>query len=139
MSKTLKTRPLHVRILDPKDHAAGIEEHHNHEKGFCDLPERNAKAIEERYEALRSGEYPFKNSETCRYDFSYTGVGICGCILCTGQPWRKQSTRNTRHAAKETLAKETREIKAALRESNSLDEEALEDFDTPWVAQKAAY
>jgi len=139
MSKTLKTRPLHVRILDPKDHAVGIAEHHNHEKGFCDLPERTAKAIEERHEQLVNGDYPFKTRETCRYDFSYTGVGICGCTMCTGQDSRKLKARKTRHAVKETLAKETREIKAAMRNSGDLEGDELEDFDTPWVNPKTVY
>lgn len=139
MSKTLKTRPLHVRILDPKDHAVGIAEHHNHEKGFCDLPERTAKAIEERHEEMVSGEYPYKTRETCRYDFTYTGVGICGCTLCTGQPERKLKARKTRHTAKGTLAKETREIQAAMRDAGDIEPEDLEDFDTPWIETKAVY
>lgn len=139
MSKTLKTRPLHVRILDPKDHAVGIAEHHNHEKGFCDLPERTAKAIEERHEEMVRGEYPFKTRQTCRYDFTYTGVGICGCNLCTGQDERKLKARKTRHVAKDVLSKETREIQAAMRESGSLADEALEDFDTPYIEPKVTY
>lgn len=139
MSKTLKTRPLHVRILDPKDHAVGIAEHHNHEKGFCDLPERTAKAIEERHEEMVKGEYPYKTKETCRYDFAYTGVGICGCTFCTGQEGRKMKARKTRHVAKDVLSKETREIQAAMRASGSLEEEELEDFETPYIMSKEAY
>lgn len=139
MSKTLKTRPLHVRILDPKDHAVGIAEHHNHEKGFCDLPERTAKAIEDRYEVILNGDYPFKHRETCRYDFSYTGAGICGCVMCTGQPARKMKARKIRHTAKDTLAKETREIQSVIRESGSLSEDDLEDIETPWVNPQKNY
>lgn len=139
MSKTLKTRPLAVRILDMKDHTVGSKETHRHQKGHCDLPEHNIKALMEREDELNNGEYPYKRSESCTYDFAYTGVGICGCKLCTDQFGRKKGVRRTRHKMKSDLTAEAKKIRAAMNESGDITEDNMDEFDTPWISPKDFY
>lgn len=126
MSRTIKTRPLFVRVMDPKDHTVGVRETHHHEKGYCDLPPRTIEAVMERYELIRNGTYEVSRSETCIYDFSYVGTNICGCALCTGQFERKEKARKDRRTTKVTLTQETKRLRAV----NDLDE-VLEDIETP--------
>lgn len=139
MSKTLKTRPLHVRILDPKDHTIGLAEHHNHTKGYCDLPERTIQALSEREEQMAKGEYPHRRKESCSYDFSYKGVGICSCLMCSDRIGRKKKARKVRHSIKNDLVKEKQAIQTALRKSDAVSEESLEEFDTPWIDPNGVY
>lgn len=113
MSRTIKTRPLVVRMLDPKDHSVGVSELHRHDKGYCDLPARNIDAVLEREELLRSGEYEVPYSETCDYSFSYVGVEVCGCAMCTEQDERKAKARKTRRETKVELRKQTKSLYGA--------------------------
>lgn len=117
MSRTDKTRPVTVRMLDSHDNKIGIHEYHNHVKGFCDLPPRDPKAIEGQHdEIMHNPELTF--GQTCHYDFSYKGSNMCGCKLCTGQAWRKEERRAKRHNSKVSLKKHTKEVNSqfALRE-----------------------
>lgn len=98
MSRTYKTRPLAVRMLDKKDNAVGVEEVHNHKDGReCDLPPYDAKSM---MNDPRKGIYT-----KCHYYFVYKGVNICGCRMCTGQEDRKTENRKARHSAKNELHK----------------------------------
>lgn len=126
MSRTIKTRPLHIRVMDPKDHSVGKRETHRHEKGYCDLPAPTIEALNERYEQLNNGTYEVTRSETCIYDFSYLGTNICGCPMCTGHFERKEEVRRTRRTTKVALNQETKRLRAA----DDLDE-VLEEIDSP--------
>jgi hypothetical protein len=127
VSKTHKTRPLDVRMLDPKDIAAGIAESHNHEKGYCDLPERNHKAIEERHKLIMADEYPVSSRDRCSFNFAYKGVNICGCPLCTAKFARREERRKIRHESKKVLGT-TRKMAQTILEEHQDD---LDDaFDT---------
>lgn len=126
MSRTIKTRPLYVRVMDPKDHTVGVRETHRHEKGYCDLPPRTIEALMERYELLGNGTYEVSRHETCIYDFSYLGVNICGCVLCTGQFERKEKARKSRRSTKASLTQEAKRLRAV----DDFDE-VLDDIDTP--------
>lgn len=99
MSRTRKTRPLQVRMADVKDYGVGYEEVHNHIDGReCDLPENiNSKVLNP--DSLKYIE----NNVSCHYSFTYQGVNICGCKMCTGHDIRKHENRKQRHAAKQGL------------------------------------
>lgn len=100
MSRTDKTRPIFVRMVDHKDVKVGILARHNHVKGYCDLPDRHdAKAIMEHHN-VRRADY----NDSCHWNFSYKGVNICGCSMCTGKFSRREERRAQRHAAKASLA-----------------------------------
>jgi hypothetical protein len=123
VSKTHKTRPLDVRMLDPKDTAAGIVESHNHEKGYCDLPERNHKAIEERHKLIMADEYPVPSRDRCTFNFAYKGVNICGCPICSQKFARREERRKIRHEGKRILTNTRKMLQSALEEnSNDLDD-----------------
>lgn len=104
MSRTNKTRPLHVRMADPNDHGVGYIEVHNHINGReCDLPETpNAKTMEGKTD---SPEYlvPYKTTRPCHYSWTYEGTNLCGCRMCTGHDLRKQDNRKSRHDSKHDL------------------------------------
>lgn len=104
MSRTRKTRPLHVRMADPNDNGVGYIEVHNHVNGRdCDLPESpNAKTMEGKTDPP---EYavPYKTTKPCHYSWTYQGTNLCGCRMCTGHDLRKQDNRKTRHESKEGL------------------------------------
>ncbi|MBC9706055.1 MAG: hypothetical protein H9W81_13985 [Enterococcus sp.] len=125
MSRTIKTRPLHVRVMDPKDHSVGVEEIHNHTKGYCDLPERTIDALNERYELLASGEYEVSRKDTCLFSFSYKGTNICGCLMCTGQMERKEKARRTRHETRTSLNQEAKRLRATDYLEEVLEEDTL--------------
>lgn len=86
MSKTTKTRPLHVRMADRTDHKVGRVEIHDHRKSSCTLPP--------------PGQY---GDGPCRYGFAYRGVNVCGCPLCTAQEERRAERRRDRHEVKTSL------------------------------------
>lgn len=99
MSKTLKTRPLGVRIFDKRDHGVSAKEYHNHENGReCDLPEARWKHQEEHLENVESDR-----NEVCHWEFSYNGHNICGCRMCTSHHERKEENVKDRHKAKDEL------------------------------------
>lgn len=100
MSKTLKTRPIDIRMFDKRDNGLVLVERHNHKDGReCDLPERNIKA---NIEHVTNLEHP---SESCRWDWQYNGHGVCGCAMCTGKFSRKWENRKDRHATKTEIHK----------------------------------
>ena len=130
MSKTDKTRPLSVRMMDPKDVAAGVTESHSHEKGYCDLPERNYKAMMARYEAIAAGTYPIPARESCSFHFSYKGVNICGCPMCTVQDSRREERRKIRHQSKKILGNTRKMAQSILEENDDEFEDALDGIDS---------
>lgn len=85
MSRTTKTRPLHVRIDDPTDHKVGRVEVHHHEDGVCTLP--SSAAVTGR----------------CFTTFGYRGVNPCGCPICTDQLGRRVARRRDRHRIRAAL------------------------------------
>lgn len=98
MSRTYKTRPLEVRMLDKKDNAVGVQEVHNHKNGReCDLPPYDAKEI---MNDTRKGIY-----NKCHYFFVYRGVTLCPCNICTGKEEHKAENRKSRHTSKIELHK----------------------------------
>lgn len=101
MSRTRKTRPLHVRMADPKDKGVGYVEVHNHANGReCDLPEtHDAKGIEQSY----SGPFVEALHRPCHYSWEYKGKNLCGCRMCTGHDYHIQENRQERHEVKEKL------------------------------------
>lgn len=126
MSKTDKTRPLDVRMMDPKDLAVGVRESHNHEKGYCDLPERNYKAIEERHKLIMAEEYPVSYADRCSFQFAYKGVNICGCPLCSAHFSRREERRKIRHESKKVLGNTRKMVQALLEEEQDDINDALD-------------
>lgn len=102
MSRTRKTRPLHVRMADPKDHAVDIVEIHNHiNNRGCDLPENHdPKTIEDSY---GSPYWASQEDRPCHYGYFFNGTNVCGCRMCTGHDYRIQENRKERHHTKEKL------------------------------------
>lgn len=91
MSKTLKTRPLRVRIVDSKDHKVDYIERHDHRGGReCDLPEKNE---------AKHGDVETK----CFYDFKYIGVNLHACDMCSNNVDIRQENRSDRHETKKKL------------------------------------
>lgn len=117
MSKTFKTRPWDVRLLDKRETKVGIEEQHDHTKGYCDIPERTPQALRAQHESP-----DFAGSRSCTFSFRYKGVGICGCPLCTGQFNRKSVRRSARHKD----AAFTKSVKKMVYDTTD-----VEDIDTP--------
>lgn len=119
MSRTRKTRPLHVRMADPKDHGVEYIEVHNHINGReCDLPvSHDAKSIANSYDG------PFVDAVTrpCHYSWEYKGKNLCGCRMCTGHDFRKQDIRKSRHEAKQ-------ELHQVLKTHVYEDEELADEF-----------
>jgi hypothetical protein len=85
MSKTDKTRPYWVWV--------GTElrsEFHDHRDGVCNLPD----------DPLDS-EHDWRK---CHYTHRVDGVNhFCGCWMCTGQEWRRQDRRKSRHEARAAI------------------------------------
>lgn len=120
MSRTRKTRPLHVRMADPKDHGVGYVEVHNHADGReCDLPEHPlAKDMEDKVTSpMGSIIQPHR---PCHYSFSFNGHGLCGCRMCTGHDEHIRGNRKSRHDAKHDLHEV---LKTHEYDSEDLDEE----------------
>lgn len=84
MSKTIKTRPLWVRMADSTDKAVGAVAVHNHIGRDCDLPDRTYRGISQ------------QNHYGCHYEFAYNGVNVCGCKMCTSHYERKHENRVNR-------------------------------------------
>lgn len=110
MSNTDKTRPLFVRMMDPKDVKVGMVENHNHLKGYCDIPDRHdVKAVLEHFYETR---HNYRDS--CHYDFSYNGTNVCGCNMCTGKLSRRTERRAQRHTAKASLNNHKKLVNAGI-------------------------
>lgn len=120
MSKTLKTRPLSVRMFDKRDNSVGVKEIHHHAKGFCDIPERAIKAVQEQHETEG-----YVHNKSCTYYFAYRGVNICGCRMCTGHDFRKQKNRRGRHNEQMELLK----VKKTVTSVQNLEPVEADDFD----------
>lgn len=80
MSRTDVHRPIHVQAKDPTIRH-WFKDIHNHEKGFCDLDEY-----------LNDGWH----TGAC-YRLPWRSPNLCGCHLCTGQPWNRAERRHNRH------------------------------------------
>lgn len=127
MSKTIKTRPLWVRLSDPRDKTVGVTESHNHVKGFCDLPENNPKAIQDHYDDLREhSTHSYKSA--CKYLFSYQGANICGCRMCTGHDYRKQENRKNRHENKVSLKATKKSLGTLLNKNPDPIDDEMEEL-----------
>jgi hypothetical protein len=114
-------------MMDPKDIAVGVAESHNHEKGYCDLPERNYKAIAERHRQIAADEYPVTSSDRCSFNFAYKGVNICGCPTCSGQFSRREERRKIRHESKKVLGNARKMAQTILEENQDDFDDALDD------------
>lgn len=90
MSKTAKTRPLHVRIADGDLKPQAV---HDHSHGECDLIALDDLA-----------HLHDEHLTRCRWDFSYDGRNICGCPMCTDQDGRRAERRQSRHEARRETA-----------------------------------
>lgn len=106
-----------------------MKETHRHEKGFCDIPERNMKSIDERHKEITDGRYPVLFKESCHYDFVYVGHDVCACPWCSEKVTNKATNRKARHTVKADLLKNTRQIQAILNDEGS-ESSILEDFDS---------
>lgn len=96
MSKTLKTRPLMIKALDPKDHSVALAEEHDHINGVCDLPDRPPKKLDHVLDMMyRPG--------SCYYTWEYTGTQLCGCRMCTCHDEFRAERRKDRQDTKREL------------------------------------
>lgn len=93
MSKTLKTRPLSVRVHDRKDLGAHGVEVHDHTNGVCDLQE----------DPGNSEVMTFAMPGKCAIVWEYSGTGVCGCRMCTYHYERREDRRRRRWASKQQL------------------------------------
>lgn len=92
MSRTIKTMPWAVRVID----ARAAEPRHDHSRGPCDLPPLTMATFD------WSTRVAHRCYWDCRRDFYYTEE-ICGCAECTGQFWRRADRRRSRHRARVEL------------------------------------
>lgn len=92
MSRTDKTQPYWVKILESKQNR---QEWHCHENGVCDID----AVVGPESLSWRRVDGGWK----CHYDAStalmYSGYGRCGCPMCSGQYERRQERRQSRHNA----------------------------------------
>lgn len=96
MSKTRKTRPIHVRMVDKADNGVGMEEHHDHTNGKeCDLPGTPAEEI-----ILQKSE---KYRPNCYYHWRFVGKGLCGCPMCTNKIERKLDIKKSRRSEEKAI------------------------------------
>lgn len=99
MSKTLKTRPLYIRMFDYRDKGMELIDIHNHENGReCDLPAKNAHDNAEHI-ASNGGS----SAGLCFWDWAYNGHGVCGCAMCTNRFDNRWDRRRDRHTTKAAL------------------------------------
>lgn len=101
MSRTDKTRPWHVRAADKPGNTS--VESHNHEKGYCDLPEFSMDNISWSGKQVEGGW-------SCHWSygpgFLFAGGNVCGCPMCVDQDGRKAKARKSRRAGR----REAREV-----------------------------
>jgi hypothetical protein len=102
MSRTRKTRPIPVRMADPKDNGVDYVEIHNHVNDReCDLPE---SVVDKAMVNMVGGQFIiFKSTKPCHYSFHYNGHNICGCRMCTQHYEHRAERRKERHEAKSEL------------------------------------
>lgn len=94
MSRTLKTRPLFVRLADEKDKGVGYIEVHNHKNRGCDLPQDLIPKNTFYNSKVRVEDIP------CHYTWLFTGTNLCACNMCTGHEEHKRENRKNRHEDK---------------------------------------
>lgn len=96
MSKTLKTRPISVRMADKGDKGVGIQEVHDHRDGkVCDLPEMTDTKVYQHNVTFLSGN--------CHYQWEYVGVNVCACNVCSDPRGRRNSVRHNRQEARKKI------------------------------------
>lgn len=95
MSRTRKTRPLHVRMSDPTDQRAKAVPHHDiHGHEVCDLPASPAEQMK-----LQGGEHT-----KCYWAYTYTGHAVCCCNLCHGDgAYSSSPSKKARQEAKKII------------------------------------
>ena len=124
MSRTYKTRPLSVRVHDPKEKDLQPKPIHTCDTGSheCDLPEFDANAL------YTGGK--------CYWSFSFNKPkNICGCNMCTQheekiaerREFRKKSKNQLRNALKNLVNVNDLENVDELEENISYDEPVVED------------
>lgn len=77
MSRTDKTDPMWVRMMDPANRGE-VREVHDHTNGVCDMDSWNPK--ESRPYWHRRGAQCFKTV------YAYKKL-FCGCVTCSGRAW----------------------------------------------------
>lgn len=102
MSKTLKTRPIHVRMFDHKDKGLSLIEVHNHQDGKeCNLPPKGVSANHDHIE--ENGFFHSHLSTICHWQWQYNGHGVCGCNMCVNKFENRWERRKNRHEIKREL------------------------------------
>ena len=91
MSRTSIHRPYWVLFFDDP---RLVRECHDHGSGQCDLPTLAAWAA-----AVREGSPPAGARWNCSYELDWRKVP-CGCRMCTGRDFRRQTRRRDRHIAR---------------------------------------
>lgn len=118
MSKTDKTRPWRVRVMDKK---RWLTEVHDHTDGLCDLPPRPALVCD----FWRNGR-----ETRCRWDasrdFWVTPSNYCGCPMCNDQEGRRLNVKRSRAAGRREADEAFKDV-AAYGTRDPLD-----DFDSEW-------
>lgn len=146
MSKTFKTRPASVKVLDDP---SWLTERHDHRFGSCDLGERPKKKKKAELRWFGSGGASSSPGGTreprCFWWFAdsfwHQPANGCGCPLCTAQDWRKAERRKQRHVGKADVRTEQRVASGVARSSSASlhdvdDVSGLDDagYD-PWVEE----
>lgn len=101
MSKTIKTRPLVVRLAPTGDLVA--REIHNHQNSECNLPPRTVE-----------GMTNSKASSGCYWTFSHDGTNVCGCKMCTRQVERHGERKSLRRTESINLAHAVNEFNSGV-------------------------
>jgi hypothetical protein len=70
---------------------------HDHRSSACDLPDRSALAA-------GRAHYMWARSSHCRWDFVYTGFGVCNCSLCYDHAALRRRRRNERRNLRQVQA-----------------------------------
>ena len=99
MSNTRKTRPLAIRMADPKDHGVNYEEFHDHTDGKeCDLP------------STIVDQFKTNVRPNCYFHFKYVGKNVCGCPMCTNHFGRKWDLRKARHSVPKIIKDQLKDL-----------------------------
>lgn len=101
MSKTDKTRPWRVRVMDKK---TWLEEDHDHRDGPCDLPPPPALVCD--FWAGRTTTRCYWNA-SC--EFWVTPSNYCGCPTCNDTRGRRLETKRARAQARQRVRQEVQE------------------------------
>lgn len=88
MSRTDQHAPARIRIARGELSAQALHDHSH--IGGCDLPDRR----DHRTRGTR-----------CAWYFVYSGIGECGCSMCTRRHERRAANRADRRASRRELAR----------------------------------